>query len=73
MPLRKRYRCRYCGTYLNAYLPWAKAPNSALLLGHLGQQHMDYLRPYLKRMERECIDRVLLELFELVEREDDGI
>jgi hypothetical protein len=38
---RKRYRCRFCGAMLNAYLPWAKAPNSALLLGHLGQQHMD--------------------------------
>jgi hypothetical protein len=38
-----------------------------LLLGHLGQQHMDQLRPYLRRMETEDIDRVLLELFTLVE------
>ena len=42
-PLHLRYRCLYCGTHLNAYLPWAKAPNSALLLGHLSQQHMDKL------------------------------
>jgi hypothetical protein len=64
---RRRYRCRFCGTHLNAYLPWAQAPNSALLLGHLGQQHMDQFRPYLTRMETECIDRVLLECFTLVE------
>ena len=67
MPSRKQYRCRYCGAHLNAWLPWAKAPNSALLLGHLAQQHMDQLRPYLKRMEVECIDAVLSELYEVVE------
>jgi hypothetical protein len=67
MPPRKRYRCLYCGNLLNAYLPWAKAPNSALLLGHLAQQHMDQLRPYLQRMEVECIDAVLSELYEVVE------
>ena len=73
MPPRKRYCCRYCATHLNAYLPWAKAPNSALLLGHLGQQHMDQLRPYLKRMETECIDTVVVELYELVEGENKAI
>jgi hypothetical protein len=52
---------------LNAYLPWAKAPNSALLLGHLSQQYLDQLGLYLTRMETECIDRVVLELFEVVE------
>jgi dissimilatory sulfite reductase (desulfoviridin) alpha/beta subunit len=69
MPTRKRYRCRYCGTHLNAYLPWAKAPNSALLLGHLGQQHLKEVGPYLQRMETESIDQVLSELFEVVEEE----
>jgi hypothetical protein len=66
MTARWRYRCRFCGTHLNTYLPWAKAPNSALLLGHLAQQHMDQLRPYLARVETECIDRVVLELFDVV-------
>jgi hypothetical protein len=37
------------------YLPWAKAPNPALLLGHLAQQHMDVMSPYLRRMETEEI------------------
>jgi hypothetical protein len=68
---RKRYRCRFCGAMLNAYLPWAKAPNSALLLGHLGQQHMDQFRPYLKRMETACIDTILTtELYALVEGDE---
>jgi hypothetical protein len=67
---RPRYRCHYCGTHLNAWLPWAKAPNSALLLGHLRQQHIDQIGPYLQRMETECIDRVLLDLFEVVEEDE---
>jgi len=67
---RRRYRCRFCGTHLNAYLPWAKAPNSALLLGHLAQQHMHQLRPYLTRMETECIDRVLNELYAMIEGDE---
>jgi hypothetical protein len=67
---KKRYRCRVCGTHLNAYLPWAKAPNSVPLLGHLGQQHLDQLRPYLTRMETECIDTVLRELFEVVKEDE---
>jgi hypothetical protein len=69
----KRYRCRYCGTHLNAYLPWAQAPNRAVLLGHLGQQqHLDQLRPYLRRMEVEGLDVVLMELDELIEGETSG-
>jgi hypothetical protein len=65
---QKRYRCRYCGAMLNAYLPWAKAPNSALLLGHLGQQHMDQFRPYLDRMAAgEAIATVAAEAYEVVE------
>jgi hypothetical protein len=42
-----------------------------LLLGHLGQQHLDQLRLYLKRMETECIDTILTtELYELVAGEE---
>jgi hypothetical protein len=69
---RKRYRCRYYGTHLNAYLPWALAPNSALLLGHLAQQHMDQLTPYLRRVETECITTVVVEAFEVVGRKGDN-
>ena len=71
MPPRKRYRCRYCGAMLNAYLPWAQAPNSALLLGHLGQQHLGQLWPYLTRMETAWIDTILTtELSALVEGDE---
>jgi hypothetical protein len=67
MPTRKRYRCRFCGPLLPAWLPMAKRPEGAMLLYHLGQHHLEAVRPYLMRMETECIDTVLLELFELVE------
>jgi hypothetical protein len=69
MPPRKRYRRRYCGTLLPAWLPVAKRPEGSMLLYHLGQQHLDQLRPYLARMKTECIDRVVLELYEVVEED----
>ena len=68
---KKHYRCRFCGTHLNAYLPWAKAPNSALLLGHLGQQHPDQVGPSLERMRTECIATVAVEAFEVMEKPPD--
>jgi hypothetical protein len=67
MPPCKRYRCRYCGTVLRAWLPVAKRPESSMLLYHLGQHHLEVVGPYLGRMETECIDAVLRELFEVVE------
>jgi hypothetical protein len=39
MTPRRRYRCRYCGRVLNAWLPAAQRPNGALLLGHLADMH----------------------------------
>jgi hypothetical protein len=41
MTTRRRYRCRFCGAVFNAWLPWAKRPNGALLLGHLSAMHRD--------------------------------
>jgi hypothetical protein len=41
MTPRTRYRCRYCGAELPAWLPVAKRPNGALLLGHWRQQDPD--------------------------------
>jgi hypothetical protein len=68
-PTRKRYRCVYCGTHLNAWLPVAKRPEGSMLLYHLGQDHLEAVGPYLRRMETESIDQVLSELFEVVEEE----
>jgi hypothetical protein len=65
---KKRYRCRYCGAMLPAWLPVAKRPEGSMLLYHL-QRHLDQVGPYLRRMETECLDRVVVELFELVEDE----
>jgi hypothetical protein len=39
----RRYRCKYC----SAWLPAARAPDGALLLGHLAQQHPDEVGAYL--------------------------
>jgi hypothetical protein len=61
---RRRYRCRFCSALLPAWFPVAKRPNSAMLLYHLGQDHIKEARPYLRRMETESINRVLAELFE---------
>jgi hypothetical protein len=59
MPTQKCYRCRFCGALLPAWLAWAKAPNGALLLGHLSQQHPDQVWTYLARMQsNEDIARV---------------
>jgi hypothetical protein len=64
---QKRYRCRFCGLKLNAWLPVAKRPEGARLLYHLGQDHLEPVGPYLRRMETESIDRVVAELFAVVE------
>lgn len=64
----KGLKCRYCGRTLPAWLPVAKRPESSMLLYHLAQDHLEELRPYLQRLETECIDTILTtELYELVE------
>jgi hypothetical protein len=69
-PPPRRYRCRLCGHVLHAWLPWAQAPDGALLLGHLAQQHRGLVKPYLDRMHDDTdITPVALEAFELVGRE----
>jgi hypothetical protein len=45
MTAGRRYRCRYCGHDLPAWLPAAKRPNGAILLYHLGQHHPDQVGP----------------------------
>ena len=67
---QKRYRCRFCGLELPAWLPVAKRPEGSMLLYHLGQDHLEAVGPYLRRMETEAIDRVLSELFEGVEENE---
>jgi hypothetical protein len=66
-PAHKRYRCRFCGHDLPAWLPVAKRPNGAMLLYHLSQQHPDRVGPYLDRMRTEDIGTVAAEAFEIVE------
>jgi hypothetical protein len=64
----RRYRCRYCGAELPAWLPVFNAPDGAMLLDHLSAMHPNQVGQYLKRM---CSDddhaRVIVEAHELVE------
>jgi hypothetical protein len=39
MPPHKRYRCRFCGLILPAWLPVFQRPNGALRLGPLRGRH----------------------------------
>jgi hypothetical protein len=66
----RRYRCRYCGRVLPAWLPVARRPDGAMLLGHLSQQHPDQVGPYLERMRTEDIATVAAEAFEVVEEDE---
>jgi hypothetical protein len=70
---QKQYRCRYCGHLLPAWLPVAKRPESSMLLHHLGDLHPEQAGPYLRRMEREPIDAVLMEVYELVDIPPGGV
>jgi hypothetical protein len=68
MTPRKRYRCRYCGQELPAWLPAFREPDGALLLNHLAQQHPDQVGAYLRRMTSDDLhDQVIVEAYELVE------
>jgi hypothetical protein len=65
---RRQYRCRFCGRLLPAWLPVPKRPNSAMLLTHLHQWHPTELRPYLDRMRTQCIDRVVVEAYAVMDQ-----
>jgi hypothetical protein len=69
MATDRQYRCRVCGHRLPAWLPVARRPDSAMLLHHLGDLHPKEAGPYLRRMEAEKIDAVLMEVYEVVEKQ----
>jgi hypothetical protein len=49
----RRYRCRYCGAVLPAWIPVFEEPNGAMLLHHLSAQHPDQVGAYLARMHTD--------------------
>jgi hypothetical protein len=51
----------------------AKKPEGSVLLYHLSQHHPDQVGSYLRRMETECITTVVVEAFEVVEQDGDGV
>jgi hypothetical protein len=66
MPTRKRYRCRYCGVVLRAWLPMAQRAEGSMLLYHLSQHRPDQGTSYLARMETDDIGTVAAEAYEVV-------
>ena len=71
MATDRRYRCRYCGRVLPAWLPVAQCPNGAMLLNHLSAMHPDRVGPYLRRMAAgEDMDTVAAEAYEVVEGDE---
>lgn len=62
IPPLTHVRCTLCGTVLPGWLRIPDVPNSAMLLHHLVE-----VKPYLTRMEVECIDTVVMDLFERVD------
>jgi hypothetical protein len=68
MTTRKRFKCRFCGHGLPAWLPVAKRPEGSKLLFHLSQHHPDQVGPYLARMAAGAdIATVAAEAYEVVE------
>jgi hypothetical protein len=68
MATSKRFKCKFCGALLPAWLPVAKRPNGAMLLGHLGQDHPDQVGPYLAKMAAGAdIAETAAEAYEVVE------
>jgi hypothetical protein len=63
MPTRKRYRCRFCGRDLPAWLPVPKRPEASMRLHHLSQRHPEELRPDLVRLATECISTVVVKAY----------
>jgi hypothetical protein len=63
----RHVRCTLCGAVLPGWLPLPNVPDSSMLLHHLGNHHLAEAKPYLKRMETECIDTVVMKLFERID------
>jgi hypothetical protein len=66
-PSSTAVRCTLCGVvFPGGWFRLPNVPNSAMLLHHLGNDHLEEAKPYLKRMETEEIDEVVMELFERI-------
>jgi hypothetical protein len=69
----KRYKCRFCGFILNAWLPVFQQPNGAMLLQHLLESHRAESRPSVARMRtHEDIGPIAAEACEVIEAEGEG-
>jgi hypothetical protein len=67
---RPRYRCRFCGVLLSAWLAVPGAPDGALLLGHMSQSHPAELGRYLEQMHTD--DDITPAILQAYEAEGEG-
>jgi hypothetical protein len=70
MTRSKRFKCRYCGAELPAWLPVLRAPDGAMLLGHLSQAHPDQVGASLDQIHTDDDhDRVVVQAYEVIEED----
>jgi hypothetical protein len=62
--------CRYCGAELPAWLPVFNAPNGAMLLDHLAQQHPDQVGASLDQMPTDDDHDQVVQAYEVVEENE---
>jgi hypothetical protein len=55
---QKRYRCKYCGLDLPAWLPVMQEPDGPMLVRHLSAMHPTEVGSYLARRRTEAIATV---------------
>jgi hypothetical protein len=66
MTTRKRFKCKFCGVELPAWLDVFQEPDGAMLLAHLSQRHYAESRAYVHRMRTtEDISPIAAEAFEV--------
>jgi hypothetical protein len=70
MATTRRYRCRYCGHELPAWLPAFREPDGAMLLAHLAQDHPGEVGQYLDRMPTDDDHDRVVEAYEVVEGDE---
>jgi hypothetical protein len=64
----RRYRCRYCGLELPAWLPAFQEPDGTRLLQHVSASHPKAMGAYRARIHSTTdVTPVMLEAYDVVE------
>ena len=69
----RRFKCKFCGAILRAWLPVGQEINGAMLLSHLSQSHRAESPTDVNRMQRtEDIGTIAAEALEVIEARRDA-